>query len=298
MQLYFSPLACSMATRIALYEAGAEADYVRVDLKAKRLPDGGDFLALNPLGQVPVLRTDEGNVLTENGVILQHVAERHPAAGLAPAAGIERARLQQWLSFLGTEVHKGVFTPLLDPRANEGARQYGRDKAASRFGLLDRHLRDREFLLDRFSVADAYLVTMLNWCFVTDLRLADYPGLEAYYRRALERPSVRRANAEERALYAQEQAAKAPAAASLERARAGGGGLGAPPLFITGARPFRNAKAAARARRGGPGGRGRRGARSRPARRGGGPSARAPSRGSRGGRTRGRSTGRRGRSSA
>jgi glutathione S-transferase len=200
-----------MATRIALYEAGAEAKYVQVDTKAKRLPDGGDFLALNPLGQVPVLGLEGGELLTENGAILQHIADHHAGGGLAPLAGLERSRLRQWLSFIGTELHKGVFTPLLDPKAPEGARQYARGKVASRFGLLDRHLAGREFLVDGFSVADAYLMTVLNWTFVTDIALADYPVVGAYYRRLLERPSVRRANHEERALYAEEQAKRPPA---------------------------------------------------------------------------------------
>ena len=120
MDLYFSPLACSMATRIALYEAGADARYIYRD-RNKRLPDGSDFLQINPLGMVPTLRTDEGDLLTENGAILQYVAERFPGANLAPASGIARARLQQWLSFIGTELHKAIFIPLLDQQGAGGS---------------------------------------------------------------------------------------------------------------------------------------------------------------------------------
>src|SRR5678816_4584178 len=116
MQLYFAPLACSMATRIALYEAGADAQYIYRD-RNKRLPDGADFYQINPLGMVPTLRTDEGDLLTENGAILQYVAARFPGAHLAPTDGIARARLQQWLSYIGTELHKAIFIPLLDHKA-------------------------------------------------------------------------------------------------------------------------------------------------------------------------------------
>src|SRR5579863_254967 len=114
MDLYFSPLACSMATRMALYEAGADARFVYVYTKAKRLADGSDFLAVNAMGQVPVLRTDDGEMLTENPVVLQYVADQFPQSGLAPPAGrIERYKLQRWLSFITSELHKLVFTPLL-----------------------------------------------------------------------------------------------------------------------------------------------------------------------------------------
>src|SRR5262245_15712405 len=97
MDLYFAPLACSMASRIALYEAGADARFIQVDTRAKRTADGNDFLIVNPLGMVPVIRTDDGVLLKENAAILQYVAERFPGAQLAPPGGIDRARLQQWL---------------------------------------------------------------------------------------------------------------------------------------------------------------------------------------------------------
>ena len=118
MDLYFSPLACSLATRIALYEAGAEANYLEVDPKTKVVQnDGSDFRSVNPLGLVPTLRTDDGLVLTENAAILQYVADRFPNAGIAAAPGMERSRLHQWLCFIGTELHKGLFVPLLDKTA-------------------------------------------------------------------------------------------------------------------------------------------------------------------------------------
>ena len=205
MDLYFSPLACSMATRIALYEAGADAQYIQRD-RNKRLPDGSDFLQINPLGMVPTLRTDEGDLLTENGAILQYVAERFPAASLAPNGGIARARLQQWLSFIGTELHKAIFIPLLDQKAPAESKAYASTLADARFGILEKHLAGREFLLDTFSVADAYLATVLNWTRAVPIDLARWPNVKAYHSRMRKRPSIARAWEEELALYTEEQA--------------------------------------------------------------------------------------------
>ena len=201
MNLYFSPMACSLATRIALYEAGADAEFVAVDTRTKRLADGADFLAINPMGQVPVLRTEHDTILTENTAVLQYVADRYPEAGLAPPPGLERARLQQWLGFVGTELHKAIFVPLLDPAAPESVKTYARDKIALRFGVLERHLEGSRFLLDDFSVADAYLATVLNWTRAVGVDLAPWPALLAYHRRLLERPSVARAVGEEWRMY-------------------------------------------------------------------------------------------------
>src|SRR5690242_9056098 len=159
MDLYFSPMACSLATRIALYEAGAEANFLEVDPKMKTvLRDGSDFRAINPLGLVPTLRTDEGLVLTENAAILQYVADRFPQAGISAVSGIERSRLHQWLCFIGTELHKGLFVPVLDRKAPPEVKTYVLGKGLSRLDYLENCLNGREFLLDHFSVADAYLV--------------------------------------------------------------------------------------------------------------------------------------------
>jgi glutathione S-transferase len=207
MDLYFSPLSCSMATRISFYEAGADARYIQVDLKSKRLvADGADFLAVNDMGQVPVLRTDDGALLTENPTVLLYVADRFPDSGLAPRDGLDRYRLQQWLGFANSELHKATFVPLLDARCPEGGKAYAHDKTALRLGHLARHLQDREFVLDRFTVADAYLATVLNWARFSGVDLAAWPAVDAYYRRTIARPSVARALAEEMALYKAEQA--------------------------------------------------------------------------------------------
>jgi glutathione S-transferase len=205
MDLYFSPLACSMATRIALYEAGTDARFIQVDGKTKRTRQGSDYLAINPLGLVPAIRTDEGVVLTENAAILQYVAGRFPDADLAPATGMERARLQQWLCFIGTELHKAFFVPLLDRKAPDAVKTYTLEKGESRLAYLDKHLSGRDYLLERFSIADAYLFTVLNWSIATPVDLARWPAVKGYYSRMRERPSIARALAEERALYVEEQ---------------------------------------------------------------------------------------------
>lgn len=211
MGLYFSPLACSMATRIALYEAGATANFICVDTKAKRVADGSDFLAINPMGQVPVLLTDSGELLTENAAVLQHVADQFPASGLAPQGGMPRYRLQQWLNFVTSELHKVVFVPLLDPTSNDGAKSYARAKSAQRLGFLNAHLDGRDYLLDGFTVADAYLVTVLNWGRFSGVDLAAYPAVHGYYQRLCAHPSVARAMAEEVAEYQAEQARRSAA---------------------------------------------------------------------------------------
>ncbi|MDX2202010.1 MAG: glutathione S-transferase N-terminal domain-containing protein [Hyphomicrobiaceae bacterium] len=205
MQLYFSPLACSMASRITLYEAGGAADYVEVDPRTKRTRDGVDYLTINPLGLVPALRTDAGEVLLENGAILQHLADLHPDAGLAPRDGFARARLQQWLSFIGTELHKALFMPLFDKGLADSTRAKTLETGATRLAYLDRHLAGRELLLDGFSIADAYLVTVLNWKVATPVALEAWPAIEAYFARVKARPAVARAMQEEGALYAAEQ---------------------------------------------------------------------------------------------
>lgn len=205
MELYFAPLACSLATRIALYEAGAPARFTQADTRTKKLEDGGDFFAINPMGQVPALRLDDGSILTENTAILQYVAERFPQAHLAPASGVERARLQQWLGFIGTELHKAVFVPLLDDKASEEVKRYSRDKIALRMATLQAHLRGREYVLDTFSIADAYLTTILNWAGATQVDLKQWPEVHEYHQRMLKRPSIARAAGEEFALYKEEQ---------------------------------------------------------------------------------------------
>src|SRR6185436_9811017 len=192
MQLYFAPLACSMATRIALYETGADAQYIARD-RNKRLPDGSDFTAINPLGMMPTLRTDAGELITENAAILQYVAASFPQACLAPASGLERARLHQCLSFIGTELHKAVYLPLLRKEAPAEVKAYAASLADARFTIVEKHLSGRDFLLDAFSIADAFLFTVLNWTGATPLKLDAYPAIQAYMARLAKRPSIAKA---------------------------------------------------------------------------------------------------------
>ncbi|MCP3100773.1 glutathione binding-like protein [Myxococcus sp. K15C18031901] len=206
MKLYFSPLATSMATRISLYEAGVPATFVEVDTRARRTHDGGDYTPIHPLGMVPTLLTDGGELLLENIAILLHVAESHPEAGLIPVDPVERSRLHRWLAFVGTEIHKAIFFEWFDRSAPDAVKAHAVERCGPRFAFLEQHLAEREFLLDRFSVADAYLVTLLNTCPATPIKLSQWPVLKAYYARLRERPSVAKAISEELPLYLAAQA--------------------------------------------------------------------------------------------
>jgi glutathione S-transferase len=206
MKLYFSPLACSLATRIALYEAGADATFEEIDSRTKISVSGRNLKDVHPLGLVPTLELDDGEVLSENAAVLQHVARSYPEAQLAPTDAPGLRRLQQLLCFIGTELHKSLFTPLMAKRVGPDVKSYALSLAESRLGWLEAQLRGREFLLDRFSVADAYLFTILNWAMVTPVDLKPWPALSAYQARLRERPSVARAFQEELALYRLEQA--------------------------------------------------------------------------------------------
>ncbi|HTV18586.1 MAG TPA: nuclear transport factor 2 family protein [Polyangiaceae bacterium] len=207
MKLYFSPLACSLSARIALYEAEAldpscePAEFVEVDTRVQRTSDGADYRRIHGLGVVPALELPGGERLGENAAILQFIAEAYPRARLMPSDNLGRARLQQWLSFVGTELHKGIYQPLLDPSASEAARAHALGKVDRVFGWLAEQLGEREFLLGDFSVADAYLSTVLNWSSVTPPQLDRWPNLAVYLKRLQARPSVARALAEELALY-------------------------------------------------------------------------------------------------
>lgn len=206
MDLYFSPLACSLASRIALYEANADARFIEVDPKTKRTMAGEDYRAVYPLGLVPLMRLDDGSLLPEGAAILQYIAARYPNAELGARDDVERARLQQWLGFIATELHKALFIPLFDKDVPDEAKARTRDKGESRLAFLDDHLRGREFLLDRFSVADAYLYTVLNWTASTQVDLSPWAATRAYHKRLQARPSIARAFKEELALYQAEQA--------------------------------------------------------------------------------------------
>ena len=194
MKLYFSPGACSLSPHIVLREAGLPFDLEQVDLATKKTKRGDDFTAVNPKGQVPALRLDDGATLTEGPAIVQYLADRAPAAGLAPANGtLERYRLQEWLNFITSELHKG-FSPLFKPNTPDAYKAIARANLADRFGHLDRQLAGKSYLIgDRFTVADAYAFTVVGWSKYMKIDLAPWPNLNAYMERVAGRPKVQEA---------------------------------------------------------------------------------------------------------
>ncbi len=207
MDLYFSPLACSLASRISLYEAQGDARYIEVDPKTKRtMDDGADYTAIYPLGMVPLIRLDDGSLLSENAAVLQYIAARYPEADIGPRDDTESARLQQWLCFIGTELHKALFVPLFTTNGPQGGKEHALSRGESRLAYLNDYLTGREFLLEHFTVADAYLYTVLNWSMATPVDLERWPALRDYHARLRQRPSIARAFDEELALYKAELA--------------------------------------------------------------------------------------------
>ena len=203
MKLYFSPGACSLSPHIVLIEAGIAFEPVLASTKSHQLADGTDYYAINPLGYVPLLELDDGTVLREGPVIVQYIADQAPQKNLAPANGtLPRYRLQEWLNFIGTEIHKG-FSPMFNPATPDETKTQSRDKLAKRYAWIEQQLTGREFLMgDTFSVADAYLFTVTNWAKPTGLDLTPYPQVKAWHARIGERPAVKEALAAEAAAKA------------------------------------------------------------------------------------------------
>jgi glutathione S-transferase len=191
MKLYFAPGACSLAPRIVIGEAGLNAEFVRVDLATKKTEHGEDFLQINGKGYVPALRRDDGSVLTEVSAILQYLADQNPTAGLAPAAGsADRYRLQEWLGFISTELHKGLGT-LYNPVMPKEAKALFKQGVEGRLQWLAAQLQDKEFVMgNQFTVADAYLFTVLNWAPWLQVDLAAWPAVHAYHARMAGRPQI------------------------------------------------------------------------------------------------------------
>lgn len=195
MKLYYIPGACSLASHITLRETGADFQLDRLDNASKRTENGADFLAINPKGYVPALELDSGDVLTEGAAILQYIADRNPAAGLAPAAGsLERARLQEHLNFLASELHK-AFSPLFNPKIGEAEKEAAKQRVASRLDLVERTLADgRSYLLGEvFSVADVYLFVVTGWGKHFGIELGNWPRLAALCQRVAAREAVQAA---------------------------------------------------------------------------------------------------------
>jgi glutathione S-transferase len=202
MKLYYAPAACSLAAHIALTEAGLAHDAVRVDLRTHQLPDGSDFYAVNPKGYVPVLELDDGSRLTEVAVILQYIADRNPGT-LAPVFGtIERYRVMEWINFIATELHKG-FGPLWKPDTPDAYKTIVLNNLAKRFDYIAPLLERQPYLTgDVFTIADAYLFTILNWSHILKVDLARWPALTRYLDRVAARPHVQQTLRAEKLLKA------------------------------------------------------------------------------------------------
>ena len=203
MKLYYSPGACSLAPHIVAREAGLPVDLVKVDLATHRTETGADYFGINPRGYVPALEID-GELHTEVAALVQYLAEQAPGSTLLPPAGtMERFRVQQWLAFVSSELHK-TFSPWLwHAETAEQTKQAAREKLAVRFAELDKHLADHAYLTgDTFTVADAYAFTIVNWSNFLKVDLKPYPNLSAFMARVAARPKVREALKAERLVAA------------------------------------------------------------------------------------------------
>jgi glutathione S-transferase len=194
MKLYYSPGACSLSPHIALLEAGLPYDLVKVDLRAKKLENGDDYLAVNPKGQVPALALDNGELVTEGPVIVQMIADKASAKNLAPARdSAERYKLQEWLNFITGELHKN-FSPLFNPAIPDEVKIFFRDRIMGKFKYADSQLAGRDYLMGKqFTVADGYLFTMLRWADGNKMDLSQFKNLMAFKERVAARPKVQEA---------------------------------------------------------------------------------------------------------
>ncbi len=198
MKLYYSPAACSLSPHIVLCETGLPYELVKVDLQAHTVEDGSDYFSINPFGYVPALSLDGEELLFEGPAIIQYLADQVPEKNLAPANGtFERARLQQWLNFLSAELHKGV-GPLFNPAVPAEAKGVFVESFSNRLSQLAAALGDNDYILgEQYSVADAYLFTILGWCPFFEFDLSPWPTLQAFQGRVGARPAVQKALKEE-----------------------------------------------------------------------------------------------------
>jgi glutathione S-transferase len=194
MKLYFAPGACSLSPHIVMREAGLDFELEQVNNQEKKTKSGKDFWTINPKGQVPVLELDNGEKLTEGPIVVQYLADQKPGSGLLPATGsMERYRVQEWLNFITSELHKS-FGPIFRPTTPEEFKKISKENLGKRFDYLDKHLGSRQYLMgDKFTVADAYLFTVLRWTARIEMDLAKWPNLKAYFDRVAARPKVQEA---------------------------------------------------------------------------------------------------------
>ena len=194
MQLYYAPGVCSLASHIALREAGAKFELARADIKTHKLADGGDLYAINSKGSVPVLKLDDGQLLTEGPAILQYIADKNPAAKLAPPNGtLERLRVQEWLNFITSDLHK-TFTPLFDASADPIVKEYYQKRLFKKLEWLNAALAGKTYLTGNdFTIADAYAFVVINWTNFVGIDLAKWPAIQAFQARVAARPKVQEA---------------------------------------------------------------------------------------------------------
>jgi len=193
MKLYYSPGACSLAVHIVLREAQYKFDLERVDLAAKKTETGEDYLVVNGKGYVPALRLDDGSVLTEVGVILQYLADEKPRRNLAPKPRTpERYKLMEWINFTSSEIHKGI-SDFFNPKMTPEWREAKLERLGRRLTYLDKALGSNEHIMGEFSVADAYLYTVLRWTGIHQIDLSSWPNIKAYMERVAARPAVKKA---------------------------------------------------------------------------------------------------------
>jgi glutathione S-transferase len=190
MKLYYAPAACSQAPHIAAREAGVPIELARVEFPSKRTESGESLYDVNPKGAVPTLKLDDGDVLTENAVILQYIADQAPGSLMALPAGRARYHLLEWLNFIATELHKG-FGPLWNPATPEEFKQATREALGKKFDYLQEKIGDGPYILgEPFSILDAYAFAVLNWTRIHKIDIARWPGLAAYLQRIVARPAV------------------------------------------------------------------------------------------------------------
>jgi glutathione S-transferase len=193
-QLYYAPAACSLAVHITLLEQGEVPKLVKVSTKTKKMEDGGDYLTITPKGYVPALRLPSGEILTENAAILQYLADNKPDT-VAPKAGtLERFRVNEWLTYNTSEIHK-TFSPLFNPATSEEQKKTLKEKLAAKFDFLEKHLSDgRSYLTgEKFTIADAYVFVVVNWSNFTGIDLKPWPKLTAFQARVQARSQTQAA---------------------------------------------------------------------------------------------------------
>jgi glutathione S-transferase len=191
MKLYYAPGACSLASHISLRETGLPFEIDKLDASTKTTASGENFMLVNPKGYVPTIRLDDGNILTEGAAVLQYIADRNPASGLAPKAGtMERYRLQEWLTFIGTEIHK-TFSPLFNKSVSLEVKNRAHELLAKRLGYVETQLANKPYLMgDTFTVADAYMFVVVRWSNRVGFELGQFPRINEYMAKISVRPTV------------------------------------------------------------------------------------------------------------